>query len=75
MNNEYKIKNLLNANTMLVEDMLQNNSFQVEDLELVQKKFGELLNQLEFWTKMDNQDRFYYELKNHVDWMLKTFSP
>ena len=71
---EKKIKNLLNANEMLIEDILQNNSFQVEDLELVQKKFGELIDQLKFWTKIDNQDRFYYELKNHVDWMLKTFS-
>ncbi len=73
--NEKKFKNLVKANTLLVEDMLENDSFEIEDLELVQKKFGELIDQLEFWAKTDNEDRFYYELKNHVDWMLKTFSP
>lgn len=72
-NNE-KIKNLLEANTMLVEDMLQNDSFEIEDLELVQKQFSDLIDQLEFWAKIDNEDRFCYELKNHVNWILNTFS-
>ena len=73
--NDKKFKNLVKANALLVEDMLENDSFEIEDLELVQKKFGELINQLKFWVKTDNENRFYYELKNHVDWMLKTFSP
>ena len=72
-NNE-KIKNLLQANTMLVEDMLQNDSFEIEDLELVQKQFSDLIDQLEFWLKANNEDRFCYELKNHVNWILNTFS-
>ena len=57
-----------------VEDMLTNNSFEVEDLELVQSKMSSMIEQLEFWSLQDNRERFIYELKSHIAWLLKTFS-
>ena len=29
--------------------------------------------QLEFWSLQNNRERFVYELKSHVAWLLKTF--
>ena len=68
------LKSLVKANSMIVEDMLTNNSFEVEDLELVQSKMSSMIEQLEFWSLQDNRERFIYELKSHIAWLLKTFS-
>ena len=74
MNQEEYIKNLINANNIISEDILNNNSFNEEDLELIRDRFGQLIDQLEFWMKQDNQQRFCYDLKNHVQWMLDNYS-
>lgn len=71
--NDY-ILNLVNCNKMIHEDIINNDSFEEEDLEIINKRMGELMNQLAFWAEQDNEERFGYELKNHVQWLIKNFS-
>ena len=33
-----------------------------------------LTQQLAFWTQQDNQERFVYDLRDQVKWMLKNYS-
>lgn len=73
MEQEEYIKNLVNANHLLHEDILNNDSFSVEELTLVSERMEILINQLAFWFEQDNSERFLYELKNHIQWMLDTF--
>lgn len=73
MEQEEHIKNLVNANHLLHEDILNNDSFSVEELTLVSERMEILINQLTFWFEQDNSERFLYELKNHIQWMLDTF--
>ena len=47
---------------------------ELEDLELIQNKLGETIEQLTFWFEQNNEERFFYELKQHLQWMLKEFS-
>ena len=71
--NEY-IKNLINANNLISEDILNNDAFNVEDLELVRDRVASLMEQLNFWIEQDNSERFCYDLKNHIQWMLDNYS-
>ena len=71
--NEY-IKNLINANNLISEDILNNDAFDVEDLELVRDRVASLMKQLNFWIEQDNSERFCYDLKNHIQWMLDNYS-
>jgi hypothetical protein len=68
------LKSLVKANSIIIEDMLTNNNFKAEELELVQSKMASMIEQLEFWSLQDNRERFAYELKSHIAWLLKTFS-
>lgn len=74
MNKEEYIKNLINANNLIGNDILNNDSFTEEDLTQVRDRIGVLIEQLEFWVKQDNTERFCYELKNHIQWMIKNYS-
>ena len=60
------IKNLINANNLISEDILNNDTFDVEDLELVRDRIDSLMEQLKFWINQDNSKRFCYDLKNHI---------
>lgn len=71
---EEEVVKLLTMIRILNEDAVNNETFKVEDLELINKKTAELQEQLSFWTSKKNRERFIYELKNHVNWFLKTFS-
>jgi hypothetical protein len=35
---------------------------------------SELMEQLAFWAEQDNQQRFGYELNNHIKWLIKNYS-
>ena len=59
---------------MLHEDILENDSFTEEDLDEVNEKMSALMEQLAFWAEQDNQKRFGYELKNHIQWLIKNYS-
>ena len=74
MNQEEYIKNLINANNLIGNDILNNDSFTEEDLTEVRDRIGVLIEQLEFWIEQDNSERFCYELKNHIQWMIKNYS-
>ena len=74
MNQEEYIKNLINANNLIGNDILSNDSFTEEDLTEVRDRIGVLIEQLEFWIEQDNSERFCYELKNHIQWMIKNYS-
>lgn len=71
--NDY-IKNLIKANNLISEDIINNDAFSEDQLTLLRDKFGELIEQLEFWMDQDNSERFCYELKNHIQWVLKNYS-
>jgi hypothetical protein len=74
MSKENYIAKLVHVNKLINEDILSNPSFEIEDLELVQEKMTELIDQLEFWHSQDNEERFCYELKQHLHWMIKNYS-
>jgi len=74
MNKDNEVVRLLGMIRLLNEDAVNNNTFEAEDLELINKKTTELQEQLEFWTNQGDKKRFRYELKSHIDWFLKTFS-
>ena len=74
MNQEEYIKNLINANNLIGNDILNNDSFTEEDLTEIRDRIGVLIEQLEFWIEQDNSERFCYELKNHIQWMIKNYS-
>lgn len=74
MNQEEYIKNLINANNLIGNDILNNDRFTEEDLTKVRDRIGVLIEQLEFWVEQDNSERFCYELKNHIQWMLENYS-
>ena len=74
MNQEEYIKSLINANNLIGDDILNNDSFTEEDLTEVRDRVGTLIEQLEFWREQDNPERFCYELKNHIQWMINKYS-
>ncbi len=68
------LKKLVSVNKLIAEDMLKNPAFQVEDLEEVQARMDDLISQLQFWTEQDNKERFIYELKDYINWVLNKYS-
>ena len=72
MNKKQQIAQLIQVNKSLSEDIINHSS--VEDLEMLQDKMTETIDQLMFWVEQDNDDRFFYELKNHIQWMLDNYS-
>jgi hypothetical protein len=69
-----ELDNLIQANQMLLEDVISNDSFSTEDMIEIRDRIGILINQLEFWTGQDNAERFCYDLKKHIHWMLENYS-
>jgi len=72
--NKNSVNKILKAHSLIVEDILSNNSFDEEDLKVIQKKMGDLITQLNFWEKECNGERFLYELKCHLNWILENYS-
>lgn len=72
-NQEEYIKNLMSANNLLHNDIINNDSFSEEELVSISERMKTLIDQLNFWVEEDNSERFVYELKNHIQWMLDTF--
>ena len=71
---EEYVKTLFKLNKLIGEDVLKNDSFNEEDLTEVRDRVGNLITQLEFWIEQDNSERFCYELKNHIQWMIDNYS-
>ena len=73
-NRQEYIEKLVGLNHLIAEDILDNPEFSLEELENIQCRMSDLIDQLEFWTKQGNQDRFCYELKDYINWMLENYS-
>jgi len=71
---EKYIKNLANASLLIHEDILNNDSFSVEELEEIKNKMGDLYENLQFFMERGDLNRFIYELKNHLQWVIKNYS-
>lgn len=74
METEEYIKNLVNASKLMHEDIINNDSFSVEELEVIQGRMTELHENLEFFMNQGDANRFIYELKNHLQWVIKNYS-
>ena len=73
-NTDGQIQNLKKANKVLLEDVLTNESFSLQDKEIIRDRLGRLTERLALWTQIDNQERFIYDLKDQIRWMLKNYS-
>ena len=71
---EDQIKNLISANKILMEDVLTNDSFTLQDKQDIAERLDILTKQLAFWMEENNKERFFYDLKKHINWMLKNYS-
>ena len=74
METEEYIKNLINANKLIHEDIINNDSFSADELEVIQNRMLDLHNNLEFFMERGDANRFVYELKNHLQWVIKNYS-
>lgn len=73
-NNDIRVQQLVQMIKLLNNDAMNNETFNLEDYELIQDKTIELMEQLNFWNSQDNKERFCYELTRYIKWFLKTFS-
>lgn len=69
-----RLRELVESNLLIGEDIVNNDSFTTEDLIVVQDRMKTLIDQLIFWTEQDNDKRFYYDLKDHLNWLLENYS-
>ena len=69
-----KVEKLLLAYTLITDDIVSNKSFEENDLIQIRDKMDELIFQLQFWSSQDNHERFCYELKSHLNWILENYS-
>ena len=74
METEEYIKNLVNASKLIHEDIINNDSFSADELEVIQDRMTDLHNNLEFFMERGDANRFVYELKNHLQWVIKNYS-
>ena len=74
MEAEEYIQNLVNANKLIHEDILNNDSFSADELEVIQNRMLDLHNNLEFFMNQGDVNRFIYELRNHIQWVIKNYS-
>ena len=68
------IPNLLKANKILTEDIMDNESFSVEEKEVLSERLDILIKQLSFWTQQSNLERFAYDLRDQINWVIKNFA-
>ena len=68
------IPNLLKANKILTEDIMGNKSFSVEEKEALSERLDILIKQLSFWTQQSNLERFAYDLRDQIHWVIKNFA-
>lgn len=72
--NEEHIKSIVDANKLIIEDMLNNGNLSIEELQRVSNRMGDLIENLSFWFEQNNSDRFFYELKTYLNWLLENYS-
>ena len=70
--NEY-IKKLMSIHQVIGDDIASKHSFSKDDLIEARDSISNLITQLEFWIQQDNKQRFAYEIKCHIKWLIERF--
>ena len=68
-----QIRNLLKSSNVLMENFFANKNITKDDRKIFHDQMIIVSDQLLFWTLQENKERFYYDLKDHVRWMLKNY--
>ena len=55
----------------ILDTSIDENYFFVEELECIQGQMTDLIRQGVFWLKQENPQRFVYELKNFLEWLIE----
>jgi hypothetical protein len=71
---EELVKDLMKIQTMVHEDIVSNDSFDVEDLELIRNHLDDMIQNISFHKQNNNLGRVVYELKNHIHWIMNNYS-
>ena len=73
INIDGQIRNLLKASSSLINKAFSSESVTDADKEIITDHLLLLSEQLGFWALRKNKQRFYYDLKDHIRWMLKKY--
>ena len=65
-----KIVDLTQKIHQILDTAVDEEYFGVDELECVQGQMTDLLRQGVFWLKQENQERFIYDLKNFLTWLI-----
>lgn len=68
-----QIRNLLKSNDVLTKKFFAKKNLSEDDQKIFCDQFTIVSDQLLFWTIQGNKERFLYDLKDHVRWMLKKY--
>ena len=68
------VKNLVETSRTISNDILTNESFDVEELEKVRTRMDDLIISLNYWIENGNTDRFCYELVSYIEWIMENYS-
>ena len=73
MDKKLYVKRLSELSQLVGKDIIDNESYSIEDLEAIRDRMTSLIVQLEFWIEQDNEERFCYELKDYLNWVLQNY--
>ena len=66
-----EIVKLTNQIHEIIDVAVAESYFGAEELESIQSQMGDLIRQGVFWLKQENHQRFVYDLKNFLKWLIK----
>lgn len=72
MNESEHRKNILKAQKLVLEH-LDPSKLSLEECEQLNKQLEVLLRNLRFWLKKNNINRYYYDLKRFIFWVVSNF--
>ena len=55
----------------IIDTALEENYFSPEELECVSRQMQDLTRQGLFWLERENRERFIYDLKNFIKWLVQ----
>ena len=70
MNEGDKIVDLTQKIQRILDTAIDEKYFGMDELECVQGQITDLLRQGVFWLQKENPQRFVYELKNFLEWLI-----
>ena len=66
-----KIVTLTSQIKKIINSGIDSNYFTKDELECIQGQMTDLISQGAFWLEQQNPQRFIYELKNFLEWLIK----